>query len=91
MPGVVSEAVAYWLKLWLYNKPAVRYLNIVVTFGLVYGSLAAVLAGAGLAAGFLVGAALGLLNEEVNDCYIRAWYFPGTSVPWLRARRQWWS
>ena len=84
--GIVSEAIAWRLGLWLYNKPAVRYFNIVVTFGLIYGGLSAVLVGEGLAPQFLAGAALGLLNEELNDRYIRAWYFPGVSVPWLKGK-----
>lgn len=82
--GVVSEALAWRLGLWLYNRPGVRVFNILVTFGLIYGGLGYGLAEQGFVMQFTVGAALGLVNEAVNDRYIRAWYFPGRSVPWLQ-------
>ncbi len=82
--GMVSEALAWRLGLWLYNRPWVRIFNVLVTFGLIYGGLSYALAEDGFGVQFLVGAALGLVNEAANERWFRAWYFPGRSVPWLR-------
>lgn len=82
--GILSEALAWRLGLWLYNLPRVRVFNVLVTFGLIYGGLSYVLADHGFGMQFLVGAALGLVNEAANDRWFRAWYFPGRSVRWLR-------
>lgn len=84
--GMVSEALAWRLKLWLYNRPWVRVFNVLVTFGGIYGGLSYALADAGFGVQFLVGAGLGLVNEAVNDRVFRAWYFPGRSVPWLKGQ-----
>jgi hypothetical protein len=82
--GVVTEALAARLALWRYHRPRVRPFNILVTFGLIYGSLAFWLADQGVVAQFAAGAMLGLINEAANERWFRAWYFPGQSVPWLR-------
>lgn len=85
--GVLAEALAWRLGLWLYNRPWVRVFNVMVTFGLIYGGLSYALADDGFGVQFLWGAALGLVNEAANDRWFRAWYFPGRSVPWLRGHR----
>lgn len=82
--GVLSEALAWRLGLWLYNLPWVRVFNVLVTFGFIYGGLSYALADHGFGVQFLAGASLGLVNEAANDRWFRAWHFPGRSVPWLR-------
>lgn len=82
--GVVTEWAAARLGLWRYRLPRVRIVNVIVTFGVVYGLLSYLLADGGVLWLFGVGAAVGLVNEAVNEYGFRAWYFPGRSVPWLK-------
>ena len=85
--GVITEALAYALSLWWYHKAWMRIPNILVVFGLVYGTLSWVTAPWGLLVGFACGAAIGLLYEWVNDRWLKIWHFPGDPWTWLRGRR----
>lgn len=78
--GVVTEALAYALSLWWYHKAWMRLPNIIVMFGLVYGSLAWVMAAQSFLLQFLAGAAIGVAYELANDRWLKLWHFPGD--PW---------
>lgn len=84
--GIVTEALAYGLKLWLYRKASLRVLNIVLVFGLIYGGMSWLLADQGVLAQFVAGAGFGLAYEIVNDRWLKAWYFPGGTLTWLRGQ-----
>jgi hypothetical protein len=78
--GVITEALAYALSLWWYQKAWLRIPNVLVMFGLVYGGLASVLAAQGFLVQFLAGATIGVAYEVANDRWLKLWYFPGD--PW---------
>lgn len=81
--GVATEACAYALKLWLYRKAWLRILNIVFTFGLIFGGMSWLLADQGTLVQFAAGAGFGIAYEIVNDRWLKAWFFPGGTLPWL--------
>lgn len=81
--GSATEALAYALKLWLYRAAWLRILNIVLTFGLIFGGMSWLLAGHGVLAQFAAGAGFGLAYEIANDRWLKAWSFPGGTLPWL--------
>ena len=39
--GILTEIIAWWLRLWIYRQPQTPILNVVLVFGLLMGGLAA--------------------------------------------------
>lgn len=85
--GVVTEALAYALSLWWYRNAWMRIPNILIVFGLVYGSLSWLVAQQGLVVQFIPGAVIGLLYEFANDRWLKWWQFPGDPWTWLTGQR----
>jgi hypothetical protein len=84
--GVATEILARVAGLWRYRHPALPLANVALMFGVVHGGLAHALARHGWIWLFLVGAAIGVAYEIVNDRVLKAWTFPGTTLPWLRGQ-----
>jgi hypothetical protein len=82
--GVATEILARAAGLWRYRHAALPLANVALMFGVVHGGLAYALARHGWISVFLAGAAIGVAYEIVNDQVLKAWTFPGTTLPWLR-------
>jgi hypothetical protein len=84
--GVLTEALAYALALWLYHVAWMRLFNVLVIFGVLFGGLAWLLAGQPWWQQMAVGAVIGTLIEVANDRFLKIWYFPGDPWTFLKGR-----
>jgi hypothetical protein len=78
--GVLAEALAYALALWLYHIAWMRLFNVFLIFGLLFGYVSFALADKSIWLAMGAGALLGLVIEVLNDRWLKIWYFPGD--PW---------
>jgi len=74
--GILTELIAWRLRLWVYRQPQTPILNVIVMFGLVMGGVASLVPMHGLLPGFLAGGVLGLLYELANLKVLHWWDFP---------------
>ena len=81
--GAVAELGARWLQLWVYRRPHYPIVNVVVVFGIIMGSLAALVPGLGVTLVFVIAFAVGLLYEIVNLTQLHWWSFPGERVAFV--------
>jgi hypothetical protein len=84
--GIVTETISYALKLWVYNPPWLRVLNVVVVFGLIFGWMSTVLAQHPAWLRFATGAAFGIAYEAANLMVFHAWLFPNNQLAFLWGR-----
>jgi multisubunit Na+/H+ antiporter MnhB subunit len=80
----VSELWARVGRLWVYHRPALAVLNVVLVFGVVMGGVALLAPGLGLAGVFAVGFAIGLVYEIANLAVLHWWFFPDDRLLFLR-------
>ena len=81
--GAVAELGARWLKLWVYRRSQYPIVNVVAVFGIIMGSLAALVPSLGLVVAFVIAFAVGLLYEIVNLTRLHWWSFPGERVAFI--------
>jgi hypothetical protein len=84
--GAVSELAARVGRLWVYHRPILAVLNIVVVFGLVMGGVALLAPELGVTGVFAVGFAIGLVYELANLAVLHWWFFPDDRLLFLRGR-----
>lgn len=81
--GAVAELGARWLQLWVYRRPHYPIVNVVAVFGIIMGSIAALVPSLGIALAFVIAFAVGLLCEIVNLTQLHWWSFPGERVAFI--------
>jgi hypothetical protein len=81
--GTVAEIGARWLQLWMYRRPQYPVVNVVAVFGIIMGSLAALVPSIGVGVAFVIAFAVGLLYEIVNLARLHWWSFPGERVAFI--------
>lgn len=86
--GVVGEGAAYLQRLWVYRRPLYPVMNVLVMFGLVMGTLAALTPRLGVLPVFLVAFVVGLTYEVANLRVLHWWTFPGERLYLLRGHAQ---
>ncbi|MBI3782153.1 MAG: hypothetical protein HY270_02010 [Deltaproteobacteria bacterium] len=74
--GVVAEAVARILRLWLFRHWSLAIFNAVVVYGLIMGGVAAQARQLGTMGMFTTAAAIGLAYELANLRVLHFWRFP---------------
>jgi hypothetical protein len=84
--GVMVEALAYALALWLYRIAWMRIVNVTLVFGLVFGGMAWMLRKEELWIQMAAGAVVGVLIEILNDSLLKIWHFPGDPWTFLKGR-----
>jgi hypothetical protein len=82
--GVITEACAWFLKLWVYRQPQTPVLNIIVVYGLVMGAIAALVPRSGVVPCAVMGGAVGLAYEATNLAFLKWWDFPGERLGFIR-------
>jgi hypothetical protein len=81
--GAVAEFGAGSLQLWVYRRLHFPIVNVVAVFGIIMGSIAALVPLLGLALAFVIAFAVGLLCEVVNLTRLHWWSFPGERVAFI--------
>ena len=81
--GAVAELGARWLKLWVYQRPHYPIVNVVAIFGIIMGSIAALVPSLGVVLAFVIAFGVGLLYEIVNLTHLHWWSFPGERVAFV--------
>jgi len=81
--GAITEFGAHVLQLWVYRRPYYPIVNVVVVFGIIMGSIGALVPSLGLALAFVIAFAVGLLYEIVNLTQLHWWSFPGERVAFI--------
>lgn len=81
MVGMLSEAFAWRIGLWRYPSKLTLMSNVLLTFGVVMGSIAAT--GWSAPAKFLLAGLIGWCLEWTNVKYWQAWHFPPARWHWL--------
>ncbi|AXQ28518.1 hypothetical protein D0B54_07395 [Solimonas sp. K1W22B-7] len=84
--GVLVEILARALRLWVYTPPRMVAVNVLVTVGLLFGTLAWLTQGSALPVQFLCGAIIGIAYEALNFAGLNAWTFPGNRLGPLKGR-----
>ncbi|MDP9139889.1 MAG: hypothetical protein M3O62_03750 [Pseudomonadota bacterium] len=84
--GILMEILAHRLRLWIYTPPRMVVVNVLVTVGLLFGTLAWLAEGASLPIQFLCGALVGIAYEALNFAGLNAWTFPGSKLWFLKGR-----
>lgn len=74
--GVAAETVARTARFWIYHKPVYPVANVLVMFGLVMGTLAAMAPEWGVAVVTLIALLIGYAYEMANFRWLNWWYFP---------------
>jgi hypothetical protein len=82
--GVVTEAGARFLKLWVYHQPQTLVLNVIVVFGLIMGAIATLVPRYGMLPAFVIGCAVGFAYEVANLAFLKWWDFPGERLGFIR-------
>lgn len=80
--GVVTEALARLLRLWVYQDWLTPVLNVLLMFGLAFGTLSWILVGHPVLAAF-AGAGVGIAYEYANHVVLRLWHFPNDRLLFL--------
>jgi len=82
--GVLAEAVARGLRLWVYRSPWLVLVNLIAMYGLVMGGIATLVPRRGAIAAFVLGALAGLAYELLNLRRLQWWSFPNQRLLFLR-------
>ncbi len=86
--GIAGESMARWQRLWVYRGPLYPVTNVLVMFGLIMGTLAALLPRLGALSVFVLAFAVGLAYEIANLRALHWWTFPGERLYFLRGHAQ---
>ncbi len=82
--GVVTETLARLSNAWRYRRAGFVLVNLLVMYGVVQGSLAALVPRRGALVAAALGAMSGLLYEIVNLRWLHWWSFPGQRMVMVR-------
>ena len=82
--GVITEGLSYWQTLWIYDPPWLRFVSILVVFGLIFGWLSTTVADYPPLVRFAVGAIAGVLYEGSNLMVFHFFSFPNQRLLFLR-------
>lgn len=83
--GIITEIIAYVLKLWFYRHPAFQVSNVTLVFGLLCGLLTYHAAESGnLSYAIIAMGVFGLFYELANLHVFHLWRFPAKTMPWLK-------
>lgn len=86
--GVVGESAAYLQRLWVYRRLLHPVMNVFLMFGLVMGTLAALIPRLGGPAVFVIAFVVGLAYEIANLRVLHWWTFPGARLYFLHGHAQ---
>jgi len=82
--GVITEGLSYWQRLWIYDPPWLRFVSILVVFGLIFGWLSTTVADYPPLVRFAVGAIAGIVYEGSNLMVFHFFSFPNQRLSFLR-------
>jgi hypothetical protein len=82
--GVLTEGLAYWQTLWVYDRPWLRIVSILVVFGFIFGWLSTAIADYPAWLRFASGAIVGVLYEGTNLKLLHVFDFPNQRLLFLR-------
>src|SRR2546423_3882485 len=82
--GAVTESLAYWKKLWVYDAPWLRLASVLVVFGLLFGWLSTIVGNYPPLLRFTLGAIVGVIYEGANLMLLHAFSFPNQRLLFLR-------
>ena len=83
--GVLTEGLAYWQKLWIYDPWWLRVVGIVVVYGLLFGWLSTAVGSYPAGWRFAAGALAGVLYEGSNLLWLHLFTFPNGRLLFLRS------
>ena len=82
--GSAMEALAYWQRLWVYDRSWKRLITMLIVYGLVFGSLSTALVNQSAALRFAAGAFVGVVYEALNVALLRVFSFPNQRLLFLK-------
>jgi hypothetical protein len=82
--GVITEGLAYWQNLWVYDPPWLRLVSLAVVYGLLFGWLSTAVADHPAWLRFAAGALTGVLYESANLKFLHLFSFPQQRLLFLR-------
>jgi hypothetical protein len=84
--GMIAEILARAMQLWVYTPRRMVAVNVLVTVGLLFGTIAWLTQGTSLPVQFLCGAIIGIAYEVLNFAGLNAWYFPDDKCLFLKGK-----
>jgi len=82
--GALTEGLAYWQRLWVFDPPWLRLVSIFVVYGLLFGWLSTTVADYSPWLRFAAGALVGVLYEGANVFLLHLFTFPNQRLLFLR-------
>ena len=82
--GAITEGLAYWQGLWIYDRSWKRVASLLIVFGLIFGFLSTLVADYSALLRFAAGAIVGVVYEGLNLGVLRVFSFPNQRLLFLR-------